>query len=223
MKTWFGWAAASLVVVSLISFAWIQRQRVATPAALSEVDAQTKYTEQEQAKQMVDVNGPLANYMLREKRADVETLQPLASHKPAGSDHVGNSPVGTSTALLNKTFSVANVVQLPFDLPAHASSAQLHGTYRSFVAHAGGQPAGEPAGDASGLVEFLVLNQQQYDGFLSGRPADALFSADSAPAQEVNFTMPPTFAQSAKYHLIFRNSSRTTGKKVVQADFRIDF
>ncbi len=41
--------------------------------------------------------------------------------------------------------------------------------------------------------------------------------------QEVNTYLPPTFAQPARYYLVFRNNSRANGKKLVQADFRVDF
>ena len=117
---------------------------------------------------------------------------------------------------MRKTFGVATIVDVPFELPAHASTPQLRGTYRSFLLDA-------ESGDATADVEFLLLNQRQYGDFLNGRPAEALFSADGAHDQEVNTSMPPTLDQPGKYYLVFRNNSSGGEKKVVQADFRVDF
>jgi hypothetical protein len=230
MKTWFGWLMASCVLVLVGSYAWTHRRHIATPETVV-AESQPKYAEQEQAGQMVIVTGPMADHMLHEKAGDVETLQPIAqsssyksSGKPSASDHASDdTPVGTSKALLHKTFNVAGIVDLPFDLPAHASTAQLRGTYRSFLPHSGVQPAGERSDDRAADVEFLLLNEQQYADLLNGRPGDALFSADDTSNGEVNFSLPPTFVQPAKYYLVFRNSSRGGAKRVVQADFRIDF
>jgi hypothetical protein len=177
--------------------------------------------------------------MLRQKPGDVITLQPVSSsvmqsapqagssssvsvpRKRVGFDHANeDTPVGSSKTLLDKTFNVENIVNLPFDLPAHASTPNLRGNYRAFLTHNGHQ---QTLSDDDAMVEFMVLNQQQFIDLLDGRPVDAVFSADAASNGEVNFTMPPTFAQPAKYYIVFRNGSRATGKKVVQADFRIDF
>jgi hypothetical protein len=35
--------------------------------------------------------------------------------------------------------------------------------------------------------------------------------------------LPATLDRPAQYYLVFRNSTRAAGKKVVQADFRVDF
>lgn len=146
------------------------------------------------------------------------------SQEPSASDHVSNdSPAGTSTTLLHKTFNVASIMDVPFELPAHASTPQLRGTYQSFFVHGGVKQASERFSDQSADVEFLLLNEQQHADLLNGRPGNALFSADAVSNGEVDFTMPPTFGKPAKYFLIFRNASPSDGKKAVQADFRIDF
>jgi hypothetical protein len=228
MKEWFRWVVASIVLVMVASYAWTHARHVAVPAnAFAAQDSQPKYAEQQQAGQMVTVTGPMADYMARQK-AGVETLEPTArpvsysvSEKSVDQDHVNNdSPVGTSTALLRRTFTVARIVDVPFELPPHASTPNLRGTYRSFLAQSG---QGEEAPDDQAEVEFLVLNDSQFADLLAGRPVDAVFSADAVSNGEVDFTMPPTFAKPAKYHLIFRNSSPAKEKTAVQTDFRLDF
>jgi len=223
MKTWFGWAIASLVLVFATSYAWTHRQRIATPAAPL-ANTHSRYTEEEQAGEMVEVRGPLADQALHLKSSKLESSQPTPHPVStpvslmSDPDPTGESPVGTSKTLLRKTFPVTKLLDLPFDLPAHASSPQLRGTYRSFVSRDGLQQA-----DSASSIEFLLLNDQQYSDLLNGRPADALFSAQGAPEQEINFSMPPTLSHPVKYHLLFRNSSPEQGKRLVQADFRVDF
>jgi hypothetical protein len=243
MKNWLVWLVIPCAVALIGSFAWNHRHTMAMDSAAAATDGQQSYAEEQEAHQAVTVTGPLADYMARQKREDVETLQAI-SYKPDAPEHAGNSPVGTSSELLRKTFAVARIVDVPFELPAHASSPRLHGTYKSFLQTTGAQPA--TFSDTAADVEFLLLNEKQYVDFLSGRPADALFSADAAHDQEVNVTMPPTLAQPVKYFLVFRNASpsaesnsaetspnktsaenkaseKIATKKFVQADFRLDF
>jgi hypothetical protein len=195
-----------------------------------------------EAQHVVELQGPLADYMARDKTAKGETEQPdeMQASATATSTSKGpaptasastpsaiapvslrddasgpppESPVGTSSEILHKTFRVTGTMNLPFEVPARAANPQLKGSYRSSAA--------QGTGDAD--VEFMVLNAKQYSDFLEGHGGEAVFSADEAPAQEVNVSLPPTNDQLAKYYLVFRDNAKTPGKKVVKADFRIDF
>lgn len=230
MKTWLGWLALSLVFVFIGSYAWTHRRHLASAVAAEQAPQNVEtYAEEREAAKMVTVTGPLADYVARQGPSNVETLKPEtlkpretyrpASHTASAADRDGGeSPVGTSTPLLHKTFRVAEVVDLPFVIPAHASIPQLHGTYRSFV-----QVGGTQSSDSTADVEFMVLTEKQYADFLAGRPGDALFSAEAAHDGEINLNLPPTYNQTAKYYLVFRNGAPSQGKKAVQADFRVDF
>jgi len=201
-------------------YAWTHLGRVATrvsvPAPTSASGPEAQYPEAEVANQMVTVTGPLADPMLQQKPTVAETAS-LVVHEVTTLDRVGNSPARTDSLTLHKTLEVTRVANLSFEIPAHATSPKLRGTYQAFVRQSGSQP-----GDDAAEMEFLVLNERQYSDLLSGRFADALFSAASAHQQEVDFTLPPTFDQSAKYYLVFRSGSPRV-KEIVQADFRIDF
>jgi hypothetical protein len=236
MKTIFGALVMSCVLVLGGSYAWVHRnhmaESVAAPAlAPAPSTIPTDYEEAKAARSAAPIAGPLADYMAHDKSASVETLepiQPVASTQPAqsaqavshavrASDHVtGDSPVGTSRGVLHQTFGVAKAVSLAFEVPPHASTPQLRGTYHSFVKQADGASS-----DAE--VEFLVLNERQYADLVDGHGGEAVFSAEDADSQEVNTSLPPTMDKPAKYYLIFRNNSRSAGKKFVQADFRVDF
>jgi hypothetical protein len=244
MKRFLGWLLASFILVLASSYAWTLRRHVVEvvaargdSAAPVQVQTLPNYAEVRQAQEMVTVTGPMADYMLRQKSSHVETLPPVShrattsnpvSRSPVGtsslqpisgratpSDHVGESPVGASSAVLHKTFAVTDIVSLPIEVPAHASNPRLRGTYRAFLKRHG------TLSTDTADVEFFLLNEKQYADFLSGHSGEAMFSADAA--QEVAAGLPPTLGEPAKYHLVFRNNSGDAGKKIVQADFQIDF
>jgi hypothetical protein len=222
MRALFGLLVVAFVLIVGGSYAWNRMRQVplVAPARFPEKKAADP-TEGQETQKMVKMTGPLADYMANEEGSDqalkVETLE-YTPRKPSASDHVGGSVVGSTAAILHKTFGVRAAVELPFEVPAHAASPHLHGSYRSFLKQAGPQ-----IGDPDDAIEFLVLNQQQYDGFLHGHSGEATFSAEDSNDQQVNASLPPTVDQPEKYHLVFRNNSRGHGRKFVQADFRIDF
>jgi hypothetical protein len=162
------------------------------------------------------VVSPLAEFM--EKANPLQKTEEPPPLKPHPSDLVAPSPVGTGTAIVHKTFAVTSTTQFLFQVPPHAASPQLHGTYHSFARNSGGQ-----APDQDGDVDLLLMNDQQYSDFLSGRPADVVYSVDASHDSDVSLGLPATLDRPAQYYLVFRSSSSSPGKKVVQADFRIDF
>ena len=138
--------------------------------------------------------------------------------KPHALDHIAESPVGTSTAIVNRTFAVSAPAKFSFEVPPHAASPQLHGTFRSFLRQAGIQSSEEDAD-----VDLLLMNSEQYADFLRGQPADTVYSVDSSHDQDVSFGLPATLDRPVQYYLVFRNSSSSAAKKLVQADFQVDF
>ena len=187
------------------------------------------YAEAQEAQKLVTMAGPLADYMAQHQgtsqsaeaepqaESQVETLEGTTA-QPVASDHVGGSVVGSSLRIVNRTFRVQSTVQVTFEVPAHAATPRLRGTYESFFKQAGSQES-----DTDAEIECLVLNEQQFADFLNKRAGEATFSADDAHAQEVNTSLPPTVNQPEKYHLIFRNNSRGPERKFVHADFRMEF
>jgi len=132
------------------------------------------------------------------------------------SEHVAPSPVGTSQIVLHKTFSVKNSATFPFEIPAHAATPHLHGSFESFINQAG-------VSDDEANIDFLIVNASQYADLAGNHPSEALFSADASHNQTVNLDLPPSMDQPAKYYLIFRNSAAKGPAKIVKADFRVDF
>jgi hypothetical protein len=245
MKGLFGRLVAIFVLALMGYGAWSYRHHVANALAARSTPVieqpPPKYAEVREAQHVVELQGPLADYMARERTAKGNTAQPdetqanattattskgpaptaPASTPPAiapvslrddASGPPPESPVGTSSEILHKTFRVTGTMSLPFEVPARATNPQLRGTYSASASQ---------GADAS--VEFLVLNEKQFTDFLEGHGGEAVFSADDAQAQEANVSLPPTYDQPAKYYLVFRDNAKAAGKKVVKADFRIDF
>jgi hypothetical protein len=136
--------------------------------------------------------------------------------KPHPNDLIAPSPVGSSTLIVHKTSAISRAVNFPFEIPDHAVNAQLRGSYRSF----GGQ--GIQDGNQSADVAFLLMNEAQYALFLTGRSPDVLLNLDPSHDQDVNFGLPASRELPVKYYLVFVNNPKE-GKKIVQADFRVDF
>jgi hypothetical protein len=222
MRTIVGLMVTSLVLVALACFGWMHVRHTADsinvqakPIAEEARKAETAHEEAQDAHESVSLAGPLATYMTKQGPVAVEKVRAVA-YKPTASDHVGGSVVGASIPILNDKFHVSVIVDLPFDVPPHASTPQLRGTFRSFL-----QASGKPTSDTDADVEFHVLSDQEFSNFLNGKPSDALFSADATHSVEVNASLPPTLNQAVTYHMVFLNDSKK--KKVVQADFRLDF
>jgi len=225
MRSVLGLLSAVLITIFLGYFTWIHMKQSAdsvelqtgtvahqaTAAAKQARNAEDTYTLKDE-QESETLGSPLSSFM--KGFTKVEVVE--AKYKPTASDYVGDSVVGTSNKVLHQNFVVAGIVDVPFEIPAHAYSPQLHGTFRSFI-QAGGAPTTAP-----GDVDFVLLSDQQFSSLMSGRPSDAVFSADSTHDQEVNANLPPTLNQAVKYHLIFRNVSPKTGKKVVQAEFEMN-
>lgn len=228
MRGVFGFTVATLITLLLGYFTWIHLKHSADSVELrpeaasrdavefaqrARKETEATYTAPQSDQDSVTVAGPLANFM--KGISNVETVEP--TYQATESDHVGDSVVGTTNKVLHQTFKVAGAVDVPFEVPAHAYSPQLRGSFRSSI-QAGNTPTMAP-----GDVEFMLLSDSQYSDLKAGRPSDSVFSADATHDQEVNANLPPTLNQPVKYHLIFRNVSPKTGTRVVQAEFEMNF
>lgn len=232
MRTLFSSLVTLLVLILTASYAWTHMRKASLIAPATAIPVENRFTpptyaEAQEAQRLVTMSGPLADYMAHHQgtsqspeagpqaESQVETLEEAPAKTVVASDHVGGSVVGSSLRIVNRTFRVQSTVQVTFEVPAHAATPRLRGTYESFFKQAGS--------DTDAEIECLVLNEQQFADFLNRRAGEATFSADDAHAQEVNTSLPPTVNQPEKYHLIFRNNSRGPEKKFVKADFRMDF
>ena len=216
MRRLFGLLVVAFVFIvgGFYSYRRMQQVPLIAPAVPPKPHENPKdYTEAKQAAQAVKIVGPLADYMANQEGStpaakDVETVTWI----PTASDHVGGSVVGSTVPILRKSFTVRSAVQVAFQVPAHAASPQLRGTFQSSAAAGADAP-----------IEVLVLSDDEYFVFVNRRAGDAIFIAEDAPAANINTRLPPTINQPARYHLIFRNNSRAEGKKFVKADFRLEF
>jgi hypothetical protein len=210
------------VVITFCSCAYLYNHLPGIKAAQSDVSqpdaTQTPApaTPESADDKAVTLVGPLADYVQGQKPPGGNS-KPAKDWKPDASDLVGDSPTGTGGVIVQKTFVVASMAKFSFEIPAHATSPHLRGTYRSFL-----RPADAAAADDSANVEFLLMNEQQYADFQRGSQADVVYFVQSSHSQQVNFDLSPTFAQPAQYCLVFRNRSGGP-KKIVQADFSVEY
>lgn len=223
MRSLVGLLLSTLVLATLVAFSWMHLKRSADSAEIQAAPlieqarkAQQTSAESQQSQSSVSLGGPLARYMSKTEGSSSDKIETI-TNTPVASDHVGESVVGTSLTILKDKFRLAGVSEVPFEVPAHASMPQLHGTFRSFI-----QPNGKPSSDTRSDIDFRLLTDQEFNQFVNGQPSEPLFAADATHDQEVNVSLPPTLNKAVKYHLVFVNGSHST-KKVVQPDFQIDF
>jgi hypothetical protein len=145
----------------------------------------------------------------KKKAAPVEEVAPM--------DRVAPARVEGTQTVLQETFVVKSSKTFPFEIPAHAVRPHLHGIFASFIREV------HVASDDSANVDFLILNADQYGDFVANRPSEALFSIEASHNQSVNFDLPASLDQPAKYYLIFRNAAHSHPSAVVEANFRVDF
>ena len=119
---------------------------------------------------------------------------------------------------LHKTFSVSNHAQFAFLVPPRQGNARLRGTFRSFTKRS--DP--DSTSDRTAAVDVLLLNDQEFNEFLHGRPQSVTYELDSANNQMVDWRVPTTYGDPQTYYLVFSNSGGTT-HKFVEADFTISF
>lgn len=224
MKKLFSWMIFAVAAIYGASYL-LHRFPVTTQASPTEraepQAAEPKPPEAADAAKAVTMVGPLADYMQGDKSSSSssgESAKPAVAWTPHAGDIVGDSPTGTGGVILHKTFAVATTVKFLFEIPAHATNPQLRGNYRSFL-----KPAGDATADGDPNVEFLLMNQQQYADFARGHQADVVYFVQSSHSQQVNVGLSPTYDKPAQYCLVFRNRSSDAGKKIVQADFSVDF
>ena len=240
MKSLFGTLVTFCALMIFGVYAWNHMKRVplvapaVVPKQSSDKPESPLFDAPSDAQHAVKFTGPLAKYMGKEEDSSgssngaassgsgllglIDNLEPPAPAKPNPADLVRGSVVGTSATVLHKKFRVRTAAQLAFNVPAHAATPHLRGTYQSFVS-VGGAPVSDSAAD----IDFLVLNDKQFSDFVHGHRGDATFSVDEAHVQEVNASLPPTIDEPVKYHLVFRNTSRQRQSKLVEADFRMEF
>jgi hypothetical protein len=143
--------------------------------------------------------------------APKETSNPL--------DHVDSShakPVN----FLHKTFTVKKYAQFPIEVPAHTVIPRVHGNFKSFVP----RPGDDSLSDSSTDVGFLLMNADQFADYSRGHGGGtALYTVEATHDHEVEFLLPPTQDDPAKYYVVFFNAPGGAPTKSVTADFTLSF
>jgi hypothetical protein len=158
--------------------------------------------------------------VLKKQAKTAQTNPEEASpQKPLPIDHpVYLEPQG-SKHFLHKVFSLSNHTQFTFLVPPHQGNARLRGTFRSFTKRS--DP--DSTSDRTAGLDLMVLNEQEFNEFLRGRPQSVTYELDSANNQSVDWRVPTTYGESQTYHLVFSNPAGGTKIKFVEADFTVSF
>jgi hypothetical protein len=123
---------------------------------------------------------------------------------------VNRTPASGPNHFLHQRFSLRSYQGFAFEVPAHAIHPMLHGGFKS---SAGGQNAD---------IELLLLNQQEFDEFIHGRPGSATFTAEASDGGEVDWSLRSSVAEALKYYLVFRNPAARPRTTLVDANFTVN-
>lgn len=145
--------------------------------------------------------------------------QPPPPPEPATPfDHVDRSQLPAQN-FLHKTISVKKYTEVRFEVPAHAATPHLHGTFRAFV-----RDTGPAQSDDTPNVDFLLLNADQFDDFLHGHgEGTAVYSISATNSHQVDFVLPPTHEVPETYYLVFRSVAGGPDVRSVEANFTLSF
>jgi len=172
------------------------------------------------------VVGPAAVWMKNRKSKPTEPVDVALQADAADAvtpgthpnDHVALDGPAKPKNFLHAVFPVANYSQFVFVVPPHQMSPRLHGDFRSFT------NPGDPDSSSNNAanVDLMLLNEQEFDDFVHGRPGNATYELDSSHSQIVDYVVPATRDQAREYHLVFQTSSGGT-KIFVKANFTVSF
>lgn len=69
----------------------------------------------------------------------------------------------------------------------------------------------------------MLLNEQEFNDFLQGKPGSMTYQSNPAHDQTVDWHVPITYEQPEQYHLVFSNPDGGPKTKFVKADFTVSF
>jgi hypothetical protein len=116
---------------------------------------------------------------------------------------------------LHRRFSVETYQFFEFVVPPHAIHPEVQGTVWSVATRQ------NPDGDLS--VDLLLMNGEEFAGFVNHRPVIAKLSSHPSSGDEIYWTLRAPGGNPQKYYLVFRNSSKQHGPSMVDADFTASF
>ncbi len=146
-------------------------------------------------------------------------LQPSRGTSSNPLDRINASPT-KPVHFLHKTFTVRNFAKFAIEVPPHSVIPRIHGNFRSFVQ----QPGDDDLSDDSTDVGFLLMNPSQFAEYSRAPAAStALYTVEATHAHEVEFVLPPTRDEPAKYYVVFFNAPGGAAVKSVTADFQLSF
>lgn len=134
-------------------------------------------------------------------------------------DHVSQGP---RLAPLKVTHGLARLdksQKLAFDVPPHALTPRLTGSFTSFLQG----PGGARITDDSADVELMVMTEDQYEAYIHHRSAESLYAIDPSHDHGVSIALPPTQDAGVHYYALFRRNVDGKAPVWVNADLSVVF
>jgi hypothetical protein len=134
-------------------------------------------------------------------------------------DHVSQGPHLAPQRVTHGLVKLSQGNKFAFDVPPHAMTPRLAGTFSSFVQGAGGARVNDESAD----VELMVMTDDQYDAYINHRSAESLYAIDPSHDSGVSIALPATQETGAHYYAVFRRNSDAKAPVWVNADLSVVF
>ncbi|MGA8489946.1 MAG: hypothetical protein WB711_05955 [Terriglobales bacterium] len=134
-------------------------------------------------------------------------------------DHIVHLSSGDSKDVVHGVFPVKRYAQFAFVVPPSQGYSRLHGDFRAFTKRLDPDSTSDKTAD----ISLMLLNGQEFDDFVKGRPGSTTYQLDPAHDQAVDWQVPLTYDRPEEYHLVFSNSAGGPKTKFVKADFTLSY
>jgi hypothetical protein len=135
-------------------------------------------------------------------------------------DHVAHGPRIPPRTIAQGDFAVGRPQRFSFIVPPHVLTPRLRGEFSTF---ARGRD-GARLSDSTGGIDFMLLNEFQYQDFVRGSStAQAMYAYNSSHQQALSLALPATLGDPVHYYVIMRKAGEEKAPVWVRADLVVDF
>jgi hypothetical protein len=141
------------------------------------------------------------------------------ANEESNMDRVSQGPHLEPQRVTHGLAKLSQANKFAFDVPPHALTPRLKGSFSSFVQGAGGARINDESAD----VELMVMTDEQYDAYVNHRSAESLYAIDPSHDSGVSIALPATQETGAHYYAVFRRNSDAKTPVWVTADLNVVF
>lgn len=134
-------------------------------------------------------------------------------------DRIHHGPPIPPQRIVHGSFTLSQSKRFSFVVPPHVIEPHLYGEFSSSLRAVGGATLSNQSAD----IEFLLMNEAQYQDLVSRRSAQSVYDSDLSHDRSVSIALPATFEDPVRYYVVFRRAADEKTPVSVKADLTVDF